>query len=122
MDCVFDLTPAMAETSGLHMLAQAAVRRLTTQRGTLIDDLNYGFDVRQFLGSDLSPADVAKIGSQCDSELLKDERIYQSQTTVTLLAGGTLNIVTTFTPSIGPTFQLVALISNISVALLQPTT
>ena len=121
LDCVFDLQPSMVETSGLHMLAQALVRRLITQRGTLIDDQNYGFDVRQFLGADLSPADVAKIGSQCDTEMVKDERVYQSQTTVTMMAGGTLNISVIITPSIGPTFQLTALVSQITVALLQPT-
>lgn len=121
LSCVTDLDPAMVETSGLHMLAQALCRRLITPRGTLIDDFNYGFDLRQFLGDDVGPADLARIASGVDAELLKDERVSASQTTVALAAQGVLNVVTTLTPSAGPSFQLVLAITNVTATLLQPT-
>lgn len=122
LDCLSDLTGAMAETSGLHMLTQALCRRLITPRGTLIDDPNYGFDVRQFLGADLGPADIARIQAGIDAELLKDERILSSQSSVTLAAvAGVLTIGTTITPSAGPTFQLVLAVSSVTTTLLAPT-
>lgn len=121
LDGVTDLSPTMAEASGLHMLAQALVRRLITPRGTLIDDANYGYDIRDFLGDDLSPADVGRIGSGVDQELIKDERVLSSQTTVTPLSTYVLTISTVVTPSQGPSFQLVAAVSAVTVTLLQPT-
>jgi len=120
LSCVFDLDPGMVEVSGRLLLAQACVRRLITARGTLIDDLNYGFDVTQFLNDDLDPADLARIASSIDAELTKDERVFSSSTTVSL-ALNVLTISTQMTPSAGPTFQLTLAVNAVSVALLQPT-
>ena len=120
LSCLNDLDPSMLETSGLHMLAQALCRRLITPRGTLIDDANYGFDLRQFLGDDLAPADVARISAGVDAELVKDERVAASQTTAGLLSG-VLTVSTAVTPSSGPNFQLVVAVSAVTVALLSPT-
>lgn len=122
LDCVTDLSATMNETSGLHMLAEALVRRLITPRGTLIDDANYGFDVRQYLGADLSPADVVRVGSGIDTELVKDERVIVSKTTISLTQPfGILNINTIVTPSAGPTFPFVLVVSQVTALLLTPT-
>jgi hypothetical protein len=119
LSCVFDLDPAMAEISGRLLLAQACARRIITPRGGLIDDPNYGYDITQFLNDDLSPSDLARIASGIDGELVKDERVFASSTTVNF-ALNTLTIATTMTPSAGPTFALVLAVSNVTVAILQP--
>ena len=70
-----DLDPAMVEVGGNLVLIQACARRLITPRGAQIDDANYGYDIEQWLGADVSAADVAQIQVQIQQELLKDERV-----------------------------------------------
>lgn len=103
---IFDLDPNMSETSGLHGLGQALARRISTPRGTLISDPNYGIDVTGEVGDDLSPADISKMGAQIDAEFKKDERVFTSTTTVTFSANGSLTINALVTPAGGPTFKL----------------
>lgn len=121
LSCISDLDPSMAEVSGRLLLAQACVRRLTTPRGGLIDDPNYGYDVTQFLNDDLNPADLQRIASAIDAELVKDERVLSSTTQITLISN-VLTIATQMTPSGGPSFSLVLAVSAVTVSLLQPTT
>lgn len=128
LSCTTDLDPAMVEVDGLVGLSQSLFRRIITPRGTLIDDPNYGFDLTQFLNDDLGPQDVSRIGTQVDAEYLKDERVYQSSTTITIVplsnatASGTLVVASLVTPSTGPTFRLVISVSAVTQALLQAST
>jgi phage baseplate assembly protein W len=122
LSCTNDLDPNMIEVDGLTTLTQAIFRRLITPRGTLLDDPNYGYDVTQFVNDDLSPADISRIGTQIDQELLKDQRVYASSTTVTYVASASmLTIATVVTPSTGPTFTLVLAASQVTVQLLAPS-
>jgi hypothetical protein len=61
--------------SGARLLAEAAFRRLVTERGTLLDDPNYGFAVKQFLNADMTPARRAAAPGLIRLELQKDDRI-----------------------------------------------
>lgn len=116
LSCVFDLDPGLAEVTGNVLMGQACARRLTTPRGTLIDDPNYGYDIRQFLNDDLSPSDLAKIGAQCDQELLKDERVVSSTTTITLV-GNVLTASSVVFGANGP-FTNVVTVSALTTTLL----
>ncbi len=115
LSCITDLDPAMLEIDGRLVLAQALARRLITPRGGLIDDPNYGYDLRLFLNDDQTAAAVAMIGSGIDAEFLKDERVLASTTTVTFTTRGVLTTVSSITDNIGP-FSLVLGVGGLTVA------
>jgi phage baseplate assembly protein W len=122
LSCVSDMDPGAVEVSGLTLLGQACARRLMTPRGRLLDDPNYGTDITRYVNDDLSPADLAKIGSGVDAELVKDERVSASSTTVTFPSTGILTLAIQVTPSTGPTFKLVIAVSQVTATLLQVST
>jgi hypothetical protein len=114
---VFDIDPMGATVSGRLLLSQALVRRITTPRGRLLDDPNYGYDVAGELSDDVTDADIATIAATMDAEFLKDERIVSSSTTTTFV-NGVLNTTTTLQDGTGP-FSLVLAISSVTVSVLQ---
>lgn len=85
LSCVTDLDPVLRTVTGKTLLAQAIVRRLTTPRGMLIDDPNYGLDVREWLSMEMTPIVLARLRAAVRSELEKDERV------------SSVNVDTTFT-------------------------
>jgi len=116
---LIDIDAMGAETDGRTVLAQALVRRITTPRGGLIDDSNYGYDVRAFLNDDLDAHALAQMGAAIDGEFRKDERVLTSQTRVTLSDGG-LTVTSLIQDLAGP-FTLVASVSTVdgNIALLK---
>jgi hypothetical protein len=76
LSCTDDLTADMAEVPGDSPLAvaQANFRRLTTARGTVPDEPNYGLDVREFLNHGLTRKSLQEIPGQVRGELTKDDR------------------------------------------------
>lgn len=133
---VRDLTPQMAEVSGRQCLAEGLARRISTPRGALIDDLDYGFDVSERINDDLGPADVAAIQSGVATEWQKDERVVSAVVTAQFVGpsqvqaalsgtvanpqpvpGGVLVIAGTVADSQGP-FQFTVAVSSLSVQLL----
>jgi len=116
LSCVSDLDPALISVSGDLVVGQAVARRLVTARATLVEDPNYGFDLRRYLNDDLGPADIARITAGVQAEALKDERVLAVVATVTL----TLNILTiglALTTANGP-FDLVIAVSATSATVL----
>lgn len=112
----FDLSTDMAEVDGRQGLAEALARRLVTTRGTLLDDPDYGFDVRQYLNDDLAPRDLALIASGCEQEMLKDERVLRASATATLL-NGVLLISISVIDAKGP-FKLTLSAADVTIAIL----
>jgi hypothetical protein len=112
--CTNDMTPDAAECGGTQVLANALYRRATSPRGCLIYDLDYGYDLNQFINIDIASAsDIAPIGAGLDAEFLKDPRVYSSVTIVTFF-NSVLTTSTTVTPSSGPTFTLVLAVSSLN--------
>ena len=72
-----DLDPDMAEVSGdtTLALAQALVRRLDCPRGTLIDDGNYGIDLRGYCNRPTTTSELRALAGQVRAELQKDDRV-----------------------------------------------
>lgn len=120
LSCVTDLTPAMAETSGQHIVAEAVARRWQTPRGGLIDDPSYGYDLTDFVDDDISQQDIARLSAGAEAEALKDERVFAC-TVKTTFAGGLLIVVGTITTALGP-FTLVLSVSAVSVQILRVST
>lgn len=106
--------------SGLRLVAEACYRRLTTPRGTLRYDLNYGFDLAQFIGSTNARSVEVSLPTRIANELQKDERVESASAEV---LSTTTNGVTTFeitievTTTEGP-FTLRVGIGDVTVSLL----
>lgn len=118
LSCVTDLDAMGRTVSGLTALAEALVRRITTPRGRLLTDPNYGYDIQGELNDDVTPAQAAQIGSNIDQEFLKDQRVFSSVTTTTLQEDGTLDTSTVVQTGSGP-FTLVLSVSQVTVSILQ---
>lgn len=114
---IFDLAADSAMVSGRQCLAEALARRLVTARGTLISNPDYGTDVTAYVNDDIDARTLAKIASEVDGEMLKDERVVHSATTAAFL-GGVLVLSVNITDGLGP-FKLVLSVSDVTVSILQ---
>ena len=85
LDCLDDIAENGGEVDGVMCLAQACVRRLITPRGGLIDDPNYGFDVRSIIDQASTKRGQAIIATGVDGEIEKDERVLSSSTAIAAL-------------------------------------
>lgn len=89
LSCVHDMDSRCSVASGRRTLAEAYVRRITTPRGMLIDDPDYGIDITDYLNDDVTPRDIARLRSQMVAEGEEDERIERVEVAVTTPRGGT---------------------------------
>ena len=83
--CTTDLTPTLEETdpSTTQSLAQDIFHRITTERGSLVDDPDFGEDVRGYLSSATTARELFAIGGRLESEILKDDRVRSVSVEVT---------------------------------------
>lgn len=120
--CTDELRPGRV-VAGVDLVSDAIYRRLTTPRGRLIDDPDYGLDVRAFLGSALTPRELAGIPGTIRGEIKKDPRVDVCAVRVTRETAGLgtemLRIEITCTTAIGP-FTSVLLVGEQSVERLRP--
>lgn len=105
--------------AGKQNVGCALARRLSTPRGALDWDPNYGFDLRHSLGAGLTQTQLSQLRGSVNAECEKDERVQRCDagfgydpTTSAL----TLNLLVT--PSAGPTFALVLLVTALTVDIL----
>jgi hypothetical protein len=98
--CVSDLTPNLDEVdpNSVTAIGEAILRRWTCPRGRLLDDLDYGVDVRGFCNQGQTTAQLRELATKLAQEALKDDRVVDVQVTVTY-AAPTLNIAATITPA-----------------------
>lgn len=80
-------------------VAQAAVRRLITARGSLPDDPDYGIDVRAFCNRGTTTAELRELGGRIRVELAKDDRIADLTVAVTAPSSNTLTVFTQIRPA-----------------------
>lgn len=82
--CVTDVTDTLDEVDSQSpaAIAQAIVRRLITPRGGLIDDAEYGYDLRAFVNQGVTQAELARITDSVRSEARKDDRVSDARVTV----------------------------------------
>lgn len=116
LSCVDDLDPYMLEVSGIDVVSQAILRRLTTTRGMLIDDPDYGLNVRDYLSATMDAKELTIMQSQLEAELLKDERILSVESTASMVLR-TATIKLLVEVGEGP-FSLTLAISDVSAAIL----
>ncbi len=131
-----DISGTMQEVQGRVCLAQSLGRRLITPRGALIYDVNYGYDLNQWINADVSQSDISQIQGYVRQEMLKDQRVVSANVSaqyvgVSQVQAALQAIVATPNPypigvivlniqiqdSLGP-FTLTVSVDNVSVTLI----
>jgi len=118
LSCVGDLDLTGREVSEKLCLVQALARRLITPRGRLIDDPNYGYDLSQWLGSDIGPVDIAQIQHLTRAEVMKDERLQSATVTAQFLAASNTMIVTISVSTVLGNLQLVLGVNAVTTTII----
>lgn len=121
LSCVDDLLPTLGTVSGRRLLSEAVVRRITTPRGRLIDDPNFGIDIRLWLDDDVTPADIQRRIRAVDAEIERDERVVNSTTQVVSFVNGDLVLRIVLEPSDEPSFSLTLSVTALTVEILSIT-
>lgn len=106
-------------SSGLRLVAEAIVRRLTTAKGELPggrEEADYGLDVQSFLGADFMRGELAAIKARIEAEVRQDPRIDRVVADVVFENGG-LQIAVECATSNGP-FELVMLATETSIEVI----
>lgn len=75
--CTDELSPILAEVdpNSVQAIAEALLRRLITPNGTLIEDQDYGEDVRAFLSHGTTQTNLNTIATKIKNECEKDDRV-----------------------------------------------
>lgn len=79
--CVNDLTSTLRRVSGNECVAEAVARRLITPPGALLGSPDYGYDLRQWIGSS-HPRPLGSIEAAIAEEARKDERVLDATASV----------------------------------------
>jgi hypothetical protein len=89
LSCVTDVSPDLAEVDpmSIRALAEAQARRLSTRRGSLPDDDDYGLDLRAYVNRATTPTELASLQIAIRGEALKDDRFSDAAPAVTYVAG-----------------------------------
>lgn len=61
--------------SGVELVREAIYRRLSTRRGQLLDDPDYGLPLSTFICATYTEDDAERIAGQIRNEILKDDRV-----------------------------------------------
>jgi len=118
ISCWPDLDPNGVLVSGRTALAQALARRLTTPRGGLFYDTNYGTDLRLYLNEGMTRDAQSRVKAAVEAECRKDERVSSCAADVVFNAAAqSLRISIAVNPGDGP-FSLVLDVTKLTLALL----
>ncbi len=117
LSCIDDIFGEGRTVGGRTALAQALWRRWTTDRGTLIDDKNYGTNLTDFINDDMGKGVVAQALWAACSEAQKDERVLKCDG-IARIDRGILFLDFLITDGAGP-FDLTVSISSLTVELLK---
>lgn len=105
--------------SGRRNLANAVVRRLSTPRGSMFYDLNYGYDLRGSLSRGFTTVQLGALKGDISTEVEKDERVQKCVVgTVAATTTNTLTVELRITDVTGKTFDLILSVNGVSVDLL----
>jgi hypothetical protein len=109
--------------SGNRLLAEAAFRRVITQRGAVLDDPNYGLPLVDLLNKPLTADELAAIPGRIRNEISKDTRLVQGSVVVDVIPIVATGVAREYEVSIsadggnGP-FTLVLSVNDLTVSVL----
>lgn len=111
--CENDIDETASELPSTNplLVAQANYRRLSTERGTLIDDPDYGFDLLGLVHHGVTQDFLASIPGQVRNELLKDDRNETVEVQVSNVTARAFDIEIRGTTATGP-FELVMALNS----------
>lgn len=118
ISCRGDLDPGV-DVTGIELLGQALARRLDTPRGGLVDDPDYGYDLRSELNKGTTKRDVDAVAGRIVAELTKDDRVSSVRATVTPAPdGSSMRVAIRVVPwgELGP-FDMVLSVTSAAVLL-----
>lgn len=83
--CLFDLDPQLAEVNPTdpRAIVQAVIRRYVTPRGGLIDDPDYGLDIRAHANRGITQRDLRALAGAMQGEAQKDDRVSKAAVSLT---------------------------------------
>jgi hypothetical protein len=113
---VLDVDADFTIASPARALGEAALRRLTTDRGGLFYDPEYGYNLRARVNETLDERSTFETAAGVRAELERDERVLSADVTVTR-AGEGLDVRALIDTLDGP-FRLVLRATEVSVDLL----
>jgi len=113
--CEDDLHPHLAEVTGSALvIAQYALRRLSTPAGSLPDDPEWGLDLSGYCNRPTTSRELALLEGEIESELLDDDRIDEVRAQVSS-SGNTLSVRLRIIPvDASKSFTLTLSVSKIS--------
>ncbi len=115
------LDPLFGMVDGAVGLAQAIFRRFETERGSLVDDSNYGLDVTAWVGTRVTPPQLFAWQQALANEAKKDERVYAVRARITFdPRTNALSFSLVIESAEGP-FTMTVAVSDLSVELLSVT-
>lgn len=113
-----DIDPYFKVVSGSTAVLHTIVKMLVTPQGGLLDDEDFGYDLRALVHGSTSRAELNSAVGEIEAQCLRDERI--ADVTVTLsVASGVLTCNVQGTLVDGQTFRLVLAVSAVSVEVLE---
>jgi len=115
-----DLDVASRWVSGTGVVRQDILHRLTTRRGALLEDPDFGLDLKGLLNAVLPPSEFAALPGQVEAEVRKDERVDSVDVRITRSAESgpaEWEIALTLGTASGP-FELILSVSNARVKIL----
>lgn len=116
-----DLDLSFTPIAGQRVIAEAVLRRLETDRGTLVYDLDYGIGIRSWLNESVTSARLRELEALVASECIADERIASADVTTTWVAASSslrLHIIVSPADGVTPPFQLVVAVTSLTIELL----
>lgn len=115
------LSPMLEVVTGNTLLAQALMHRLETPRGGLLDDPNYGYDLRALANESITTTKLFGTQRAIATELAKDERVTSVQVSLSFdPATSALTIKVAALTAEGP-FRLTLEATSLSVRILSLT-
>lgn len=100
LSCVTDVTDAMDEVDPFSTqgISESIARRLSTPRGALADDPNYGYDLRGFCNRGVTAMQLREVSGAVYAEVKKDDRVNSAIVTVTQPSQRALSVALRITP------------------------
>lgn len=121
--CIDDLTATLEETdpASYASLSQDIYHRITTERGSLVDDPDFGEDVRGYLSAATTERELLSISGRLEAEILKDDRVSTVSVDMALTPGTSaqldLTIVVTPRDAALQSFTMILAVTSADVIL-----
>lgn len=113
-----DAEPTMRMVSGLALLARDAWHRITTRRGLVLDDEDFGIDITEYLHAAMTPAAIANVETQVAAEIGKDPRVASVTAVLRQDGPNAFTIVIRGTAITDEAFDLVGAVADVRPRLL----